>query len=193
MKKKDEKRKSVDLETGEGLIIEREALLPRVRRAGQSGWLFASWILFVETLRPLFAGALWVVSADWARRSVFSKDSLRNPDFFLYYSIVILGIFLVFLAWNRYNFLRFRGADRRQPRGECESYDLARYYDVSMEEIEVLSRADVEISFDPDDRIVIETDSKREISALYAPQDPRGHFVRLKAKESAAKAYVEES
>jgi len=191
MKKRTEERARVDLETGEGLIIEREALLPRVRRAGQYGWGLASWIVFIDLLRPLLAGILWIAGASLARRTVFSREGLRNPDFFLYYSLVILAIFLVFFGWNRYNFFRFRGADRRQPRGECESYELARYYDISMEDVEALSSADVEISFHQDERILIETDSKRMISALYAPQNPHKHFVRLKAKEEAAKVYVE--
>jgi biofilm PGA synthesis protein PgaD len=192
MKRADEARSRVDLDTGEHLIIERGSLLPRVRRAGQYGWGAASWILFVDLLRPLLAAFLWFAGADWTRRTVLSREGLRNPDFFIRYSIVILGIFLAFLGWNRYNFLRFRGADRRQPRGECESYELARYYGISMEEVEALSASDVEISFGPDESIVIETDSRRKVTAMYSPQRPHAHLARLKAKDEAAKIYVEE-
>jgi biofilm PGA synthesis protein PgaD len=192
MKKRTRDRSRVDLETGEGLIIERESLLSPLRRAGQYGWGAASWLVLVNLLRPVLAGLLWIAGEEWARRTVFSREGLRKPDFFIKYSLVILAIFLVFLGWNRYNYLRFRGTDRRQPRGECESYELARYYDIGMEDMEALARADVEISFNPDESIVIETDSRRKITAMYAPLRPQAHLDRLKAKEEAAKVYVKE-
>jgi biofilm PGA synthesis protein PgaD len=192
VRKRTRDRSRVDLETGEGLIIERESLLSPFRKAGQYGWGAASWLVMINLLRPVLAGLLWIAGEEWARRTVFSKEGLRNPDFFIRYSLVILGIFLVFLGWNRYNFLRFRGPDRRQPRGECESYELARYYDIGMEDMEALAGADVEISFEPDERIVIETDSRRTITAMYAPLRPQAHLARLKARDEAAKVYVEQ-
>lgn len=183
---KNNDRVRVDLETQEGLIIDRASLLSNLRLALKFGWGVGSWLIWLDLLRPVLLAAVWTLGL-WIGKTRLSGEGGRGSlEFFLYYSIVLAAIFLLTFGWNRYNFYKYRGTDRRRPRGECGSAELARYYAVDPSEIERLSAANVEIHFGEGDEITIHTDGGHRVVALYAPQNLDKHFESLKGKEEPA-------
>lgn len=169
-------RIKVNLETGEGLIIERETLLSKVHHAGNISWSICSWIVWMLLVRPLLLGVLWYLGYRTAAFQMYYLEGIKNVDFFTQYSAVILVIFFIIFGWNRYNGYRFRGKERRKPRGECGSEELAKYYKIKTDDADVLKNSNVDIYFEKDDTIVLKTDSGKEIKALYAPQNLKKHF-----------------
>lgn len=180
MKKGKPARIRVDLETGEGLIIQRDSLLSSIRNTGKLCWGALSWLLWLDLLRPLLLAAFWIVGARLASYQVLHREGMANADFFVGYGLVIVGIFIALFLWNRYNYHKFRGTDRRRPRGDCAPGELAKFYGIRPRDAAHLDGRDIEISFHPDRSIAIRTETGRTIAALYAPQQIDLHFAKLR-------------
>lgn len=177
-----QRRMKVNLETGDGLIIERENLLTKFQQVGKFSWSIACWVIWMLLIRPLIVTMLWYLGLRTAEFQMIALEGIKNIEFFTYYSCAIIAIFFILLGWNRYNVYRFRGKDRRNPRGACSSDDLAKYYNIEIADVAALQNSNVDIYFSGDESIILETDSGKKIKALYAPQNLQKHFSNMHDK-----------
>ncbi len=169
-------RVRVDMKTGEGLIIDRPGLVTKLRRYSEWTYNLLAWAFWLFLLRPLAILVLWYLGMRVAYHQMVFLEGFDNPDFFGFGALAVVSILLVAFVWNRYNFLRFRGVDRRRPSGDCSEADLANYYKTGVAEIDALRKAAyVEIFFPGDEHVEID-DGARRTRVLYAPQDLSKHF-----------------
>jgi len=174
-------RVKVDVETGKGLIIDREAMVSKTRRLSEWTYNAAAWAFWLFLMRPLIITMLWYLGLRVAYYQMVSLQGIRNPEFFSFGFLALLAIFGAMLAWNRYNVYRFRGVERRKSRGVCEAQDLARYYRVAEEEVDGMRNSSrLDVYFDAADAARIDLGPSGEVKALYAPQKASLHFEGLK-------------
>ncbi len=178
----DNGRERVDLETGKGLIIERASLVSKTRRFSEWTYNIAAWAFWFLLMRPLIITALWYLGFRVFYYQMVTLEGVRNPEFFSYGFLCMLGIFLAMLAWNRYNVYRFRGVERRKSRGECGPAELSAYYKAPQGQIESLRNSrNLEIYFRNDETIAVECGDGMRVEAVYAPQSLAKHTVSQEA------------
>jgi len=169
-------RVRVDMLTGEGLIIERPALLSKLRRCSEWTCNLLAWASWLMLLRPVLILLLWYLGMRVAYHQMVFLEGFDNPEFFAYGALSVVTILAVAFAWNRYNYLRFRGVDRRKPSGTCGAQELAKYYKMPVASVESLQTAPyVEVSFGRDESVEL-SGNGRKAKALYAPQSLGKHF-----------------
>ena len=163
-------RIKVDMKTGEGLIIDRPGLISKLRRYSEWSYNLFAWIFWLFLLRPIIILILWYLGVRIAYHQMVFMEGFNNPAFFGYGFLAVVVILLVAFGWNRYNFLRFRGTDRRKHQGDCIAEDLAKYYNVPTNAVTSFQMSPyVEIAFQSDETIEVNTGSQKT-KALYAPQ-----------------------
>ena len=168
-------RVKVDMKTGEGLIIDRPGLVSRLMRCSEWSYNLLAWAFWLFLLRPLIILVLWYLGVRVAYHQMVFLEGFNNPAFFGYGAGSVFLILLVAFAWNRYNFMRFRGIDRRKSQGDCSVEDMAKYFKISPEDVNSFQMApSVEVAFAADESIEVDTGVKKT-KALYAPQNLARH------------------
>ncbi|OGV57364.1 MAG: poly-beta-1,6-N-acetyl-D-glucosamine biosynthesis protein PgaD [Lentisphaerae bacterium GWF2_52_8] len=184
-------RVKVDFETGDGLIIDHPSLISKFRYYSEWTYNVLAWAIWLSLLRPLLIIGLWYIGIKLAWFQMVELEGFRNPEFFAYGFLSIFGIFLVMFLWNRYNYFRFAGKERRTSRGEASPSDFAQYYKTSEEDIASLRDArNVDIYFPGDDTIVLDCGNDKKIEALYAPLDLKKHLDALNGEKKGKEANV---
>jgi poly-beta-1,6-N-acetyl-D-glucosamine biosynthesis protein PgaD len=169
-------RVRVDMKTGEGLIIDRPGLVSKLKRYSEWTYNLLAWAFWLFLLRPLLILLLWYLGVRIAYHQMVFLEGFDNPAFFGFVAASIAVILAVAFAWNRYNYFRFRGVDRRKPSGPCGPEELAKYYKMSVQAVESLQMAPyVEVSFGGDETISLSAEGGRSVNALYAPQSLAKH------------------
>ncbi len=163
---------NVNPHTDEGLIIEKSEIMKKQRFSNLS-FKFYSWICWLYLLRSALVLILWYLGIRISFFQMVDMHGWNNFEFFFSGMLILSGIFLFMFYWNRYNFFRFRGADRRKPLGECNSHYMAQYFMTKTADIEQLKNAaNVDVEFNKNSTIeLIPHDSEEKVTALYAPQN----------------------
>jgi poly-beta-1,6-N-acetyl-D-glucosamine biosynthesis protein PgaD len=96
----------------------------------------------VECGIGLLGAGLWVYGGWIVYRQLVRADGLgKSPAFISAAFGVIFGVYLLFLLWNRYNIWKFRGHERRRPRGETTAEEMGRPFHLAAAEVERLQQA----------------------------------------------------
>ncbi len=163
--------------TDEGLIIEKSDIMKKKRFSNLS-FKFYSWFCWIYLLRSVVMLILWYLGIRISFFQMVDMHGWNNFEFFFSGILILSGIFLFMFYWNRYNFIKFRGADRRKPLGECNSHYMAKYYMTKTADIEQLKNvANIDVEFNEDSTVALsesnEDEEKEEekVTALYAPQN----------------------
>lgn len=184
-------RTKLNIQTGEGLIIERAEAVSGSRRLAEWTYNFMAWAFWFFLLRPLIIGALWYLGVRLAYYQMITLQGVKNPDFFVFSVAGIAAIFALMLFWNRYNVYRFRGVERRKSRGSCEPEELAEYYHCRIEDVEAMSNSrNVDVYFKGPELVEADCGTGVRFDALYAPQNPKLQLAAMKShplKQGAAR------
>lgn len=180
-------RVKINMETGEGLIIERTDVFSKIRQYSTWTYNIAAWAVWLILMRPLILIFLWYLGFKIAHFQMIEMEGFRNLSFFMYAMLAVFCIFLVMLAWNRYNVFLFRGKERRKPLPDCTDADFAAYYKMTQNDVETLKNSNVDIYFLQDETVILDCGENRKIKALYAPLHLEKHFapsadIQLKQK-----------
>ncbi|OGV48666.1 MAG: poly-beta-1,6-N-acetyl-D-glucosamine biosynthesis protein PgaD [Lentisphaerae bacterium GWF2_44_16] len=169
-------RIKINIETGEGLIIERTDIFSKVRQYSSWTYNVAAWAIWLMLMRPLIVIFLWYLGFKIARFQMIELEGFRNLHFFMYALLAVSCIFLAMLTWNRYNVFLFRGKERRKPLPDCTDADFAAYYKITQSDVEILKNSNVDIYFSEDETIIFGCGENKNIKALYAPLLLEKHF-----------------
>lgn len=169
-------RIKVNLETGEGLIIERTDVFSKLRQFSSWTYNIAAWTVWIILMRPLIVIFMWYLGVKIAQFQMIEMEGIRNVGFFAWATGGVTCIFLMMLAWNRYNVFLFRGKERRKPLPDCTDADFAKYYKISWSDVETLKNANVDIYFPGDETVILDCGEYGKIEALYAPLRLEKHF-----------------
>ncbi len=173
----------VDPVTGEGLIIERSDIIEKQRFSNLS-FKFYSWVCWLYLIRSVVVLILWYLGIKISYFQMINMKGWNNFEFFLFGMLMLSGIFLFMLYWNRYNFIRFSGPDRRSSLGRSDSHSIARYFATKTVTIDQLKNSDkVEVDVKENDTVELVRDgSGVKVVALYAPQNLDLHFKGIRCK-----------
>jgi biofilm PGA synthesis protein PgaD len=156
------------------LIIER----PDLQTGGQR-WLYlaltiAFWLFYLYLWLPLITLAGWAFGL-WRGYDVFVfQEGYRSlAEILLWYALGISAFSGALVAWAIYNWLRFRGKERRKATRPIGLVEQARYFGVIPYELGAWRRASVvSVTHDPHGRIVAVTAFARtQVSDRGKPED----------------------
>lgn len=169
-------RVKINMETGEGLIIERTDIFSKIRQYSSWTYNIIAWAVWLTLMRPLIVIFMWYLGFKIAYFQMIELEGVMNMGFFSYTAAAMSVIFLLMLAWNRYNIFLFRGKERRKPMPDCKDADFAAYYKISQSDIEMLKNSNVDIYFYGDETIILDCGGNKKVKALYAPLHLEKHF-----------------
>ena len=162
---------------GRPLIYDMTQKVPPMRKFSDFTIGSVAFILWVYLMHPLVLTLLWASGIYEGYRHFFTLHGIDNPVFFEYAACAVAGIFIAMLAWSRYNFLRFHGAERRKSRGEADVASMAEYYRICPADIErARSAGNIEVSFPGKGMIDIRAGQDPAFSAEYDPQRHEAEF-----------------
>ncbi|WP_283148067.1 poly-beta-1,6-N-acetyl-D-glucosamine biosynthesis protein PgaD [Silvimonas soli] len=113
------------------LIIERPDWQTRRQRVVYGSLTAMGWALWGFLWLPLLTAVGWLGEAFFAWHHMVQLDgfsAFRHLAASYSGALVVLGG--IFVGWASYNYLRFRGYDRRRPRPTVTDHDLADAYHV---------------------------------------------------------------
>ena len=155
---------------GQPLVYQNLHAVSPLRRVLEGGiavvglglWVYGGWLVYLRVIR---------------------QDSIgKSPTFVLSAFGVILGVYLLFLAWHHYNAWRFRGHERRRPRGETTTEEMGRPFHLAATEVERLQQArSIRVEF-TGQTITLTPDGQAEstIKGRYSPRElaaaPQSHI-----------------
>lgn len=167
----------VDPDTNEGLIIEKVSLLSKLTVYSQWSYNVLAWAVWFFLLRPLIIAGLWYLGIKMTYFQMVKMEGFNNPEFFRWLVIGLCFILVIMFAWSRYNAIRFRGKERRHSRGECDSVDMAEFYRVEPEMIDLLKASNnIAVDFLDAENIEVACADGSRFRAVYAPQNPQLHL-----------------
>jgi poly-beta-1,6-N-acetyl-D-glucosamine biosynthesis protein PgaD len=120
----------------DGLIIDVPQELSRLRRAEETGLTVLAAVAWLTGLRPLLLLVLWYLGGQAAYTHMVKLEGWNNRGYFVMLGTIFAGLSALVLAWNRYNALRFRRAERRRLQPTRSEADLPASFSLSLEEIE---------------------------------------------------------
>lgn len=171
------KRSRVNPDTNEGLIIEKVSLLSKLTVYSQWSYNVLAWAVWFFLLRPLIIVFLWYMGVKMTYFQMVKMEGFNNPEFFRWLAVGICFILVIMFAWSRYNAIRFRNKERRHSRGECDSVDMADFYRVEPETIDLLKASgNIAVSFLDAENIEVDCGDGNRFRAVYAPQNPKLHL-----------------
>ncbi len=155
-----------------GIIVDRPNLLSATRRVSEAGIMIGGWMLWIFLLRPLVLTVVWAFSVQLVYVQMIQLEGIKNLQLFAIHGSVILGIFLVFFAWNRYNFLRFSGKERRKYSSSAKAEELAAFFQMRSEEVTYISDCKtIQVSFLGNHSVRLVGEACQPILASYNPQE----------------------
>ncbi|MBB5191589.1 biofilm PGA synthesis protein PgaD [Silvimonas terrae] len=124
------------------LIIERPDWQTRRQRLTYGSFSALFWAFWGYLWLPLLTAAGWLGEGFFAWHHMIQ---LRGFIAFEHLAASYVGTLTVlggiFVGWAMYNYLRFRGYDRRKPRPTVTDQDLAAFYNVPQPDVEQWHKA----------------------------------------------------
>lgn len=163
------------------LIIHSPSLQSLQQRYASAVFTFIFWLLWFVLWTPLITLVGWLMGFDVFYLEIFELEGYEAL-------LADLNIFLLWVAlfggglgvWALYNYLRFRGVDRRTAVSPVTCRQLADYFE--LDESVVRQHRDSQwlaVSFDPDGRIVdVKNRNPRLSDSLDHPDQPTDEAVR---------------
>ncbi len=120
---------------GRPLVYEHPKAIGLLRRMAEQGVVLLGYVLWGYTCWLLY-------------NQMVNRGGIKSPVFFGSGFGIVLLLFLLILAWNRYNIRRFRGHDRRKARGDTTAAEMARPFHLKEGDVNRLQAArSVRITF----------------------------------------------
>lgn len=114
----------------------------------------AGWAIWLHMLSPLAAALAWWFGYRRFEAYVFA-DAVRTGQTLRIYGMVVGAAGSVFIFWSLYNWMRFRGRDRRRAPASVPPGEIGRAFSISEETVLAAQRGKVVIfDFDEDGRIL---------------------------------------
>ncbi len=140
------------------LIIERPDLRTVAQRYGDVSMTFICWFVWLYLFVPLISLAAWAFGGsliyERLLRDLTENNMLERLTGYGF-GIAVLGA--IYLAWAAYNYLRWRGVDRRLSSSPVTKDQIAERFGLSRERIDSLRGASIDVI------------SLEEQAALFAP------------------------
>jgi biofilm PGA synthesis protein PgaD len=138
------------------LVIENPSLQSQWQRLSSTLFTFIFWLLWFYLWIPILTFIAWVVSIDMVYLQMYKLGGLRdvaNDLVFIISGVVALGGTLI--IWASYNYIRFKGEDRRKASAPVNNDQLADAFDVDVTMLPhwQVSKA-LSIEFDGEGRII---------------------------------------
>jgi biofilm PGA synthesis protein PgaD len=132
------------------------------------------WLLYLYLMRTAFVDLYYIVKdlAVWAwsgDERPFLPAMFRFLDTLADYGIVIVANGTILILWAVYNWLRFRGPDRRGGGKPVTAADLAALYGRPAGDIEGWQQARILVMFHDPDGTLVGVDTKGEGPASVIP------------------------
>jgi biofilm PGA synthesis protein PgaD len=142
------------------LIIERPDLQTAAQRYGYVSLTVICWFVWLYLFVPLLSLAAWAIGGAFIYEKLLLELTEGNGLERLAgygYGIAILGA--VYLAWAIYNYLRWRGVERRLSSTPVTADEIAERFGLSRGRVDALRRSSIDmVSF-------------QEQAALFEPDD----------------------
>lgn len=132
------------------LIIERPDLQTPWQKYSYGFFTFIAWTLWIYLWLPLISFIGWLLGIKVFYEHMILLGGYKGLLDLLgvYFSIIFL-IGLTLSLWAFYNQLRFRGKERREAIPRTRSEEVARFFGVSREDLQIAQQAKrLVISFD---------------------------------------------
>ena len=139
------------------LIIDRPARLSDLRKRTEWSLTLIGWAIWFFLCRPLLLLTLWLLGVKQIYvHMVRLGGAIAVVEWLHWYSFVILAVSLAVLAWNRYNWFRFRGRDKRRRSADASLEEMAQCVSIPAETLPRLQQCrEVTIRFSPNCRLDI--------------------------------------
>lgn len=134
-------------------LIERPDLESSGRRRVGRLFNLIAWGAWIYLLGPLVALIGWLFGAERFQQHILD-NATETLAAVQVYGLVIAAATALFIGWAGYNWIRFRGNDRRSAPKPVTTEALARRFAISTDDAEALRRARIAtVFFDDDARI----------------------------------------
>ena len=129
------------------LIIERPDLQTAAQRYGDVSLTFICWIVWLYLFVPLLSLAAWFVGGTLIYERLLPDLTENNNmlERLIGYGFGIAVLGAIYLAWAAYNYLRWRGVDRRLSSSPVTADQIAERFGLSRERIDSLRGASIDV------------------------------------------------
>lgn len=125
-------------------IIERPDLQSRIQRSLFAAIAAAGWLIWLYLFAPLLSVLGWVFGIQRFQTYVLFNEA-HSLSTLLVYGLIIAIAGLALIAWALYNYIRFRGADRRTAPSPVNDVQLAAGFRIAIEQVHAVQKAQVSV------------------------------------------------
>lgn len=126
------------------LIIERPDLETAAQRIGKVSVTLVCWVVWMYLFVPLVSLAAWAASAALSYDVIVVQLSVDQAlERAESYAHIILILAIAFISWAGYNYLRWRGVERRAPPAPVDIAELSDSFSTPVERVKELQAAKI--------------------------------------------------
>lgn len=126
------------------LIIERPDLQTAAQKIGKVSITLVCWVIWLYLFVPLVSLAAWAIGATITYDVIVVQLSMETAlERAASYGYIVLVLALIFISWALYNYLRWRGVDRRSSPEPVSLAELAESFSLAVERVKELQAAKV--------------------------------------------------
>lgn len=126
------------------LIIERPDLQTAAQKIGKVSVTLVCWVIWLYLFVPLISLAAWAVGATITYDVIVVQLSMQTAlERAATYGHIVLVLALIFISWALYNYLRWRGVDRRSSPEPVNLTELSETFSLPVERVKELQAAKV--------------------------------------------------
>lgn len=123
-------------------IINRPDLQSRWQRGWFAALAAAGWLIWLYLFAPILSLLGWLFGAQrFSQYVLFTQEHTVRTV--LIYALIILVAGVFFLGWAIYNYLRFRGEDRREPPVAVTNAQMAEAFRIDVGAVATVQRLKV--------------------------------------------------
>lgn len=97
----------------------------RAQRTIYGAMTLLAWVVYAYLWLPLLTLLLWVVGVRLSFLELYLRDQRLDAALLVTLPLLLLACAALMIGWAEYNRLRFRGYERRAPRGNVGDHEVA--------------------------------------------------------------------